>query len=236
VNAVRALSVLAVATAALAVASPAGGANECDGLMVCVPVAGPWVVVPSSTGVPRERVEFQLDCPRGYVVGGTDARVSHRSIDVGFIGTVGSPVNPGITTSRSAVFLGMYAGRAASAAPTFKPFIGCMPMAGGGSRIPTSVSQLRPGRPVTRRVKTVRVRPGTTSVAQRCSTGERLVGGSHAFGFFTRTPPSASLVGSVSGSQQRSGEGVVVRVSGDAELAGVRAVVQVSALCARASA
>jgi hypothetical protein len=235
VTALRALSVLVVAAAALVVAAPAGGANECDGLMVCVPVAGPWVVVPASTGVPRERVEFQLDCPRGYVVGGTDARVSLRSIDVGFIGTVGSPVNPGITTSRSAVFLGLYAGRAANAAPTFKPFIGCMPLAGGGSRVPTSVSQLRPGRPVTRRVKTVRVRPGTTSVAQRCSAGERLVGLSHAFGFYTRTPPSASLVGGVSGSQRRSGEGVVVRVSGDAELAGVRAVVQVSALCARGS-
>jgi hypothetical protein len=84
-------------------------------------------------------------------------------------------------------------------------------------------------------VKTVRVRPGTTSVAQRCSSGERLVGGSHAFGFYTRTPPSASLVGGVSGSQRQSGEGVVVRVSGDAELAGVRAVVQVSALCVRGS-
>jgi hypothetical protein len=234
-TALRALSALAVVAAALVVAAPAGGANECDGLMVCVPVAGPWVVVPASTGVPRERVEFQLDCPRGYVVGGTDARVSLRSIDVGFIGTVGSPVNPGITTSRSAVFLGLYAGRAANAAPTFKPFVGCMPLAGGGSRVPTSVSQLRPGRPVTRRVRTVRVRPGTTSVAQRCSVGERLVGGSHAFGFYTRTPPSASLVGGVSGSQRQSGEGVVVRVSGDAELAGVRAVVQVSALCVRGS-
>jgi hypothetical protein len=72
-------------------------------------------------------------------------------------------------------------------------------------------------------------------VAQRCSVGERLVGGSHAFGFYTRTPPSASLVGGVSGSQRQSGEGVVVRVSGDAELAGVRAVVQVSALCVRGS-
>lgn len=231
----RIVAAFGVVAAALVAATPAGGADECNGLMVCVPVAGPWVVVPSSTDVPRERVEFQLDCPRRYVVGGTDARVSLRSIDVGFIGTVGSPVNPGITTSRSAVFLGLYAGRAAGAAPTFKPFIGCMPMAGGGSRIPTAVTQLRPGRPVTRRVKTVRVRPGSATVSQRCSRGERLVGGSHAFGFWTRTPPSASLVGGVSGSQRISGESVVVRVSGDAELAGVRAVVQVGALCARAS-
>jgi hypothetical protein len=234
VKSVRVLCALVVAGTALAVAAPAGGANECDGLMVCVPVAGPWVVVPAATSVPRQRVEFQLTCPRGHVVGGLDARLSVRAIDVGFIGALGSPVNPGITTSRSAVFLGTYVGRSAGA-PTFRPFIGCMPAAGGGSRVPTSVSQLRPGRPVTRRVKSVRVRPGTMTVVQRCVSGERLVGGSHAFGFSTRTPPSASLVRSVSGSQQISGESVVVRVRGDAELAGVRAVVQVHALCSRST-
>lgn len=228
----RVLWALAVVSAALAVVAPAGGANECDGLMVCVSVPGPWVVVPASTGVPRERVEFQLTCPRGHIVGGLDARLSVRAIDVTFLGTLGSPVNPGITTSRSAVFLGTYVGRSASA-PTFRPFIGCMPSAGGGARIPTSVSQLRPGRPVTRRVKSVRVRPGTTTVVQRCTSGERLVGGSHAFGISTRTPPKASLVRSMSGSQTIAGESVVVRVRGDAELAGVRAVVQVHALCSR---
>jgi hypothetical protein len=234
VTTVRSLAALVVVGAALAVAAPAGGANECDGLMVCVPVAGPWVVVPASTSVPRQRVEFQLTCPRGHVVGGLDARLSYRAIDVGFIGALGSPVNPGITTSRSALFIGTYVGRAASA-PTFRPFIGCMPSAGGGTRVPTSVSQLRPGRPVTRRVKTVRVRPGTTTVVQQCASGERLVGGSHAFSFSTRTPPGASLVRSISGSQAISTERVVVRVRGDAELAGVRATVQVHALCTRAA-
>ena len=230
---VRAVWAVVVAGAALVVAAPAGGANECDGLMVCIPVAGPWVVVPTSTGTQRERVEFQLTCPRGYIVGGTDARLSSRAIDVGFIGTTGSPVNPGITTSRSAVFLGTFVGRS-SAAASFKPFVGCMPQVGGGSRVPTSVSQIRPGRPVTRRVKTVRVRPGSATVTQSCSSGELLVGGAHAFGFYTASPPSASLVSGVSGTQAVGSSRVAVRVSGDAELAGVRAVVQVSALCSRA--
>jgi hypothetical protein len=234
VSVVRALCVSVVVGAALATAAPAGSANECDGLMVCIPVAGPWVVVPASTRAPRERVEFQLTCPRGYIVGGTDARLSNRAIEVGFIGTLGSPVNPGITTSRAAVFLGTFVGRSASA-PTFKPFIGCMPQAGGGSRVPTSVSQIRPGRPVTRSVRTVRVRPGTTTITQRCTAGERLVGGSYAFGFSTRTPPSPSLVSGISGTQRLTDGRVVVRVSGDAELAGVRALVQVHALCTRAS-
>ncbi len=221
-----------VAGAALAVAAPAGGANECEGFMVCVPIAGPWVVAPTSTGSQRERVEWQMTCPRGHVAGGLDAQLSVRGIDVGFVGTLGSPVNPGISTARSVVFLGSYVGRADRAA-TFKPLVGCIPAAGGGARIPTAVSAFPPGRPVTRRVKTVRVRPGTTTVVQRCSRGERLVGGSHAFGFATRTAPSASLVEGVSVRQSVGGSSVTVRVQGDAELAGVRALVQVHALCSR---
>jgi hypothetical protein len=234
VKSIRFLGALAVVAASLVVAAPAGGANECDGLMVCVPVAGPWVVVPASTGTPRERVEFQLTCPRGHVVGGLDARLSVRGVDVSFIGRLGSPVNPGITTARSAVFVGTYVGQSDRAA-TFKPFIGCMPAAGGGSRVPTSAGAFPPGSPVTRRVKTVRMRPGTATLTQRCAAGERLVGGSHAFAFATRTPPSASLVSTVSGSQELRGESVVVRVRGDAEIAGVRALVQVHALCARSA-
>lgn len=229
-TAVRVAAVLSVVAATLAVAGSAGGANECDGLMVCVPVAGPWVVVPTSGGVPRPRVEYQLTCPRGHVVGGLDARLSQRAIDVSFAGMLGSPVNPGITTSRSAVFVAAYVG-ASARAPSFRPFIGCMPGAGGGVRIPTSVTAFRPGRLTVRRVQTVRVRPGELMVAQRCGARERLVGASHAFGFFTRTPPSASLVQDVAATQTVRGRRVVVRVRGDAELAGVRAVVQVHAVC-----
>ena len=229
---VRAFAALVVLAAALAVAAPAGGANECDGLMVCVPVAGPWVVVPTSGGVPRPQVEFQLTCPRGHVVGGLDARLSDRAIDVGFLGTLGSPVNPGISTSRAVVFVATYVG-ASARAPSFKPFIGCMPGAGGGSRVPTSASAFPPGRPTTRRVKTVRVRPGEATVTQRCTARERLVGASHAFGFATRTPPSASLVESLSADQAIRGREVVVKVRADAELADVRAVVQIHAVCAR---
>jgi len=232
VKTVRALTVLAVLASALAVALPAGGANECDGLMVCVPVAGPWVVVPTSGSVPRPRVEYQLTCPRGHVVGGLDARLSERAIDVGFLGTLGSPVNPGITTSRSVVFFATYVG-ASARAPSFKPFIGCMPGAGGGSRVPTSATVVRPGRPTIRRVKTVRVRQGATTVTRRCTARERLVGASHAFGFSTRTPPSQSLVAGLSADQSVRGREVVVRVRADAELADVRAVVQVHAVCAR---
>lgn len=231
---VRALWIAAIALTALIAAVPAGAANECDGLQICVSIPGPWVVVPASTSSSRTPVEYQLTCPRGHVVGGLDARLSVRAIDVQFLAKLGSPVNPGISTDRSAVFRATYVGTA-DRAPTFKPFIGCLPASGGGTRVPTSVTAFRPGQPVTRRVKTVRVRPGTTTVAQRCARGERLVGGSHAFAFDTRNPPSASLVSSVSGSEAIGSSGVVVRVRGDAELSGVRALVQVQAHCTRAS-
>ena len=229
------LSSIVVAVAALTVgAAPVGAANECDGLMVCVPVAGPWVVVPTGGSVPRPRTEYQLTCPRRYVVGGLDAKLSHRAIDVGFLGTLGSPVNPGITTSRSAVFFGSFVGRSARA-PSFRPHIGCMPAAGGGVRVPTAVAAFPPGRPTTRRVRTVRVRPGSATVVQACRAGERLVGASHAVGFFTRRPPSESLAASVSATQAVRDGRVVVTVRGDAELGSVRAVVQVHAVCARSS-
>jgi hypothetical protein len=232
----RVAQVLVVATtlaAALTVAAPAGGARECDGLQVCVPVKGPWVVVPGGGGVDRAKVEWQLTCPRQHVVGGLDAVLSVRAIDVSFYGRLGSPVNPGITTGRAVTFVGSNVARSARAA-TFQPYIGCMPAAGGGSRIPTAVGAVPAGEPTTRRVTTARVRPGTSTVGVRCVRGERLVGASHAFGFRTRSAPSASLAESVSGARSVRDGRVVVRVSGDAELGGVRAVVQVHAVCAGA--
>ena len=219
-----------VVVAGLAAAVPAVGARECDGLQVCIPVAGPWVVVPAARGVPRPKVEFQVTCPRGHVAGGLDAEVSQRAIDVNFLGTMGSPVNPGISTARAVVFVGSYVGEAPRG-PTFKPYVGCIPAAGGGGRVPTSVGAFPAGQPTTRRVRNFRVRPGVATVTQRCRPRERLVGAAHAFGFNTRTAPSASLVSSVGGRRSVRDGRVLVRVTGDAELGGVRALVQVQAVC-----
>lgn len=224
--------ILAALCALMAGSSPAQAADECDGLMVCVPVAGPWVSVPVGTSVPRPHVEYQLRCPRGYIVGGLDARLSDRGIDITFIGELGSPVNPGITTSRAVTFVASYVG-ATARAPTFQPFIGCMPASGGG-RIPTSVSAiLKPGDPTIRRVQSARVRPGTRTVASGCRRGETIVDAAHAFGFPGRRPPTESTVALVRGAQTVSGQRNVVRATGDAELGSVRAVVQVHAVCSK---
>jgi hypothetical protein len=234
---VRRVACLAVVglVAGLAVfASTAGAARECNGLRVCVPVVGPWVVVPTGGGVPSPTAEYELSCPRGYVVGGLDAELSHRAIDIVFLGLLGSPVNPGITTSRAVVFVARYVGAAAGGA-AFRPHVGCMPAAGGGIRVPTASAVFKPGNPTIRRVRTVRVRPGTQIVTQACERRERLVGASHAFGFFTRRPPAFSLSRAVTGALTVRGDQVSVSVRADAELAGIRAVVQVHALCSRAT-
>ncbi|MFO7572841.1 MAG: hypothetical protein R6W48_09630 [Gaiellaceae bacterium] len=231
------MKLLAVILAVVAVplvfgASPAHAAKECDGHMVCVPVAGPWVLVPTGSASRRPTVEYQLTCPRGYVVGGLDAELSQRAIHLRFLGTLGSPVNPGISTSRSVVFAASYVGIGARA-PSFRPHIGCIPATGGGPRVPTAATAFPPAETTTRRVREVRVRPGTTTVAQACRPGERLVGASHALAFRRQTPPGASLAATVSGSQVVRGARVVVTVRANAELGGVRAVVQVHAVCAR---
>lgn len=228
----RRLLLLALVLPLLVAPEAAHAADECDGLMVCVSVPGPWVVVPASSGANRAQVRYQLTCPRGYVVGGLDAELSHRAIDVQFFGRLGSPVNPGISTRRSAVFVASYVGGGTPAA-TFRPFVGCIPATGGGVRVPTAVTAFKPGEPATVRARTVRIRSGSTTVSQACTARERLVGASHAVGFFRRTPPSASLVSTVTASRSVTGARVLVRARGNAELGGVRAVVQVQAVCAR---
>lgn len=229
-----ALALAALAASALALgAEPAAATNECRGLQVCVPVAGPWVVVPARGGVPRRGVEYQLACPRRYVVAGLDAELSVREIDVSFLGKLGTPVNPGITTSRTAVFAATYVGGSGRAA-TFRPHIGCIPASGGGGgRVPTAVSAFPPGAPTVWRVRTVRLRPGRTErVVRRCAAGERVVGASHAIGFARNAPPEAALIAAVSASRALRGGRVVATVRTAAAAHGARALIQVQAVCA----
>jgi hypothetical protein len=228
---IRLAAVLAVVVAGLAAAAgPAGATNECKGLQVCVRVAGPWVVVPAARKTPRVPVQYQLSCPHGFTVGGLDAELSVRAIDVDFSGLLGSPVNPGVTTSHAAVFRAVYTGGAA-ATPTFRPHLGCIPAAGGGGgpvpfRAPAAFP---PGKPTVRRVHNVRLQIGLTRVVASCVAGERLISGWHAIGFTTAQAPGATVVQSVFARQRIRGSGVDVRVR--AVLGPAAAVVQVGAVC-----
>jgi hypothetical protein len=217
--------VLALAAAACAVAAaPAGATNECRGLQVCVPIAGPWVLAPASG------VQFQLACPRRFIVGGLDAELTSRGIDVGFVGSLGSPVNPGITTSTSAVFLGRLL-RGRDPVPSFRPHIGCVPASGAGQRTPTAFHPFPPGKPSDRRIVQLAVRAGKTlRYIARCPANERLTSVSHAVGFYSDAPPSAALARAVQVTQQ--GARLTIRAS--RAVAHTVAVVQVDLLCVAA--
>jgi len=230
---VKRLLVLAAALAAVAAtAAPAGATSECRGLQVCVKVRGPWVVVPSELGTSRAGVQFQLSCPRGFIAGGLDAELSDRAIDLAFFGLLGSPVGPGTTTTRSVVFRGVYTG-SPPRTPTFRPHLGCIPVAGGGTGpVPyRKLQALPPGQPTIRRVRTVRLHAGSTRATAACAAGERLLSGWHAIGFYTAAPPSAAVVQSVRAMRSSSGNRVKVRVNAGAAVNGVRAIVQVGAVC-----
>lgn len=228
------LLVLAAALAAVAAtAAPARATNECRGLQVCVKVRGPWVVVPPELGATRSGVQFQLTCPRGFIAAGLDAELSDRAIDLDFFGLLGSPVGPGTTTTRSVVFRGVYTA-SSTRTPTFRPHLGCIPAAGGGSG-PVPYRRLQasfpPGRPTIRRVRTVPLRAGTVRAIAACAAGERLISGWHAIGFNTASAPTAALVHSVSAIRSARGSRVEVRVRSGVAVNGARAVVQVGAVC-----
>jgi hypothetical protein len=228
---VKRLLVLVACGAVLLVldVSPAGATRECNGLQVCVRVAGPWVVVPTG-GAAGRTVRYHLSCPRGFVVGGTDAELSRRAIDVRFEGRMGGPVNPGVTTRRAAVFLAAYVGAAGGTA-TFRPHLGCMPAGGGGGAIPTALPVYPPSETTVWRVRNVRVTARTKLVVASCAAGERLVDASHAVGFPGKQPPSATVAAGVRATRAVSGRRVRVTVSA-VSLRDARAVVQVAAVCA----
>ena len=221
---------LAAATVVAAIGVPAAqAADECRGLPVCIPVAGPWVVIPMSSTVADRYPQrsWRMRCPEGSVVGGVDARLTHREVDMTFSGLLGSPVNPGVTTRDSVVFTGRYTG--AGLRPTgFRPFIGCVPTAGGG-RIPTAV---KPGSPTQVRVRSVSFRRATTA-GHSCARGERLVSATHAVAFRSaREPTIAQLAGVRSALVVRSG-----RLLASATMSGAAreapAKLQIHALCTR---
>ena len=208
--------------------------NECRGLQVCVPIAGPWVVVPTARAVPRPVVRFQLACPEGHVVGGLDAELTDRSIDISFAARLGSPVNPGISTERSALFTALYTGTTARVA-SFRPHSAASRAraAGAGSRPRCARSSPRASRR-SAGCATVRVQAGEVrTVVRRCRPGERLVDGWHALAFRSGTPPTAEQVEGLSGEPHAAREPGGRLGDGGFALAAIRGLVQVGAVCAR---
>jgi hypothetical protein len=235
----RLFAIALVVGAAALVPASAGALDECRGLQQCVSVIGPWVVVPPAGASGVARVEWELRCPlRGYVVGGTDARVTSRSIDVRILGRTGSPVSPGVTTRSRLVFVAERA--TANGGEAFLPAIGCLPSQGGGGRSQTSVGAIRPvvkpGSPFVRNVVEVKLPAGATRrVSATCPKGTRPVGGAVAVGFQSEFAPEPATLSSVATSLARTARGVRVEARRAGVGRGTPSLVQVSAICAKAT-
>jgi hypothetical protein len=191
-------------------------------------VPGPWVVVPASTSSSRVPVEYQLTCPRGHIVAGLDARLSVAGSTSNSSGSSEARepwhLDDSLRGVRGRTWDGRTAHRRSSRSSAAS-------LRRGGSRVPTSVTAFRPGQPVTRRVRDVRVRRDDND---RPACASASASWWHAR-LRVRDPepaerePRLQRVRLDDGREQRRQRSR----HGDAEIAGVRAVVQVQALCAR---
>lgn len=217
--------------AALAIAAaqaPAGGAtNECRGIKSCIRVPGPWVVVP-----PHGTAEYLLTCPGGKsVVAGLDAQATSRAVSVSFGGRLGAPVQPGVTTTRYALFRAVSTVQRAQA---FQPLLGCVPPQGGGGRSTVSARVTPTGPALELRSRIVVIGPGEARFAKvECKTDEQLVGSWHAIAFRTKQPPGLDNAARIRATSVVVGKQVVVTAAASDGLSiDVHAVVQVGAECA----
>ena len=220
-------SLLLALCAAAALAAPAGATNECHGIKQCIRVPGPWVNVPA-----RGKAEYLLTCPNGRsVVGGLAAQATTRDVRVAFEGRLGAPVQPGVATTRYALF---HAVSFSGKPQLFQPLIGCIPTQGGGGRSTVSARVTPPGPSVEYRSRIVLIGPGTVKFARvACKASEHLVGSWHAVAFRTKKPPAAFNWNQVKASHTVVGKKAVVTASSTDGLSiDVHALVQIGAACA----
>jgi hypothetical protein len=223
-----ALVAVVAALAAAAALAPAGGAtNECHGIQTCIRVAGPWVVVP-----PGAKAQYLLSCPGGRsVVAGLDAQVTSRDVRVEFVARIGAPVQPGVTTTRYALFRAVSLSKRTQ---VFQPRLGCVPVAGGGGRSTVSAKVTPPGQSPEYRSRITVLSPGSAGfVSVSCQGRERLVDSWHALAFRTKLPPPLSNAARVEASAVVIGKKVVLSATASDGLSiDAHAIVQVGAECA----
>jgi hypothetical protein len=220
-------SLVAALACAAAFAPASGASNECHGIRACIRVAGPWVVVPA-----HGTALYLLSCPGGRgVVGGLDAQATSRDVRVSFDARLGAPVQPGVTTTRYALFRAYsISGRVQA----FQPLLGCVPVQGGGGRSTVSAYVSPPGQSLEYRARIAVLAPGSVGFAKvSCVGRERLVGSWHAIAFRTKSPPSLDNAARVHASSVVIGKKVIVSAStSDGLSIDAHAIVQAGAECA----
>jgi hypothetical protein len=220
-----------VGAVALALPLGASATNQCKGLDVCITVPGPWVAVPAANAGSASTALYQVTCPKRSVAGGLDAILGDPTLEVRWLGLLGSPINPGISTKRSVIFQGS----SARARPTaFRPVVGCIPTSGGGGRSTTAYTAAKP-KPLQRRFHTVSVRGNQpVGVITACATGERIAGATYSVGFKTHLQPGPSVLSGVQVELARqAGRSVATVRRTFAVPSSMRVLLQVQLLCAR---
>jgi hypothetical protein len=180
----------------------------------------------------RGSAQYLLACPGGRsIVGGLDAQATSRAVRVGFEGRLGAPVQPGVTTTRYALFRAV---STSGRAQTFQPLLGCIPTQGGGGRSTVSARVTPVGPSLELRSRIVIIGPGQVRFAKvACKPDEKLVGSWHSIAFRVKTPPSIGSGTLVHVSRTVVGKQVVVTATATDGLSiDVHAVVQVGAECA----
>ncbi len=185
--------------------------KECTNVKDCVGVPGPWVVVPAGG-----EATFLFGCPerRGFVVGGTDARVSSGHIHIWFDGRIGGPVGVPLNTKGGAVLL-FHATTNDGKEASFQPILGCVSLTQKNKRSTVSaLPGLPPGPPVDLRSELVLVRisryPSDQTTTLACGRNEHLIGSWHGLAFGTPTAPDRAHAESVSAKTTTEGKKVLL--------------------------
>ena len=152
---------------------------------------------PGVATTPRPQVQYQLTCPKGYIVAGIDAELSDPAIDLPFLGDVRERRSrPGVTTSRTIVFVATYVGNGRGHRPSVRTSAASRRRE-AGPRTPTAVRGVP--RPATR--PRAGSSPSASAASPRWTSPATPTSVSSA-GYLARgsgrpTPPSPALVSSL---------------------------------------
>lgn len=172
--------------------------KECQNVKDCVGVPGPWIVVPA-----RGEATYLFGCParRAFIVGGTDARASSKSIRVWFDGKLGAPIGVPRGSKGGAILL-FHATANNGKEGTFQPILGCVTPTQRSKRSTVAVLPgTPPGAPLDLRTEQFGLKLNrpllkhTTTVG--CPKNERLVGSWSALAFASTGPPDLAYAKAV---------------------------------------
>jgi hypothetical protein len=216
---------LAAATVATPLAGAAGGpfyfapppTKECTNVKNCQATLGPWVVVPA-----HSEASYLVTCParRGYLVAGTDARASSKSVRVWFDGQLGAPGGLPPSTAPGGAALLFHALSMNGKPGSFQPILGCVSLiqktktATYGVRVAAAVPGVAPVSSIDFHSRTISIGPGSRSrVVLRCPSNEKLIGSWQGLAFQTLGPPPRAYLDAAEVTATIVGDSVVGRIA-----------------------